>query len=89
MLSNVARHAKARSVLIRIAVDDPPQPTLYLDVRDDGVGVSAQALNDPRSWGVIGMRERAAQFGGRMLIDGAPGQGTLVRLVMPLQERLQ
>jgi signal transduction histidine kinase len=89
MLSNVARHAKARSVLIRIAVDDPPQPTLYLDVRDDGVGVSAQALNDPRSWGVIGMRERAAQFGGRMLIDGAPGQGTLVRLVMPLLERLQ
>ena len=89
MLSNVARHAKARSVQIRIAVDDPPQPTLYLDVRDDGVGVSAQALNDPRSWGVIGMRERAAQFGGRMLIDGAPGQGTLVRLVMPLLERLQ
>ena len=86
MLSNVARHAKARNVQIRIAVDDPPQPTLYLDVRDDGVGVSAQALNDARSWGVIGMRERAAQFGGRMLIDGAPGQGTLVRLVMPLLE---
>ena len=41
MLSNVARHAQARSVLIRIAVDDPPQPALYLDVRDDGVGASA------------------------------------------------
>ena len=89
MLSNVARHAKARSVLIRIAVDDPPQPVLYLDVRDDGVGATPQALNDAQSWGVIGMRERAAQFGGHVLIDGAPGQGTLVRLVMPLQEPLQ
>jgi signal transduction histidine kinase len=58
-------------------------------VRDDGVGATPQALNDPRSWGVIGMRERAAQFGGRVQIDGATGQGTLVRLVMPLQEPLQ
>jgi PAS domain S-box-containing protein len=86
MLSNVARHAQASSVQIRIAVDDPPSPTLYLDVRDDGIGAAAQALSDPQSWGVIGMRERAGQFGGRVLFDSAPGQGTLVRLVMPLQE---
>ena len=89
MLSNVARHAKARRVAIRIAVDDPPQPVLYLDVRDDGVGAGAQALGDKRSWGVIGMRERAAQFGGRVLIESAPEQGTLVRLVMPIEESAQ
>jgi signal transduction histidine kinase len=33
---------------------------------------------------VIGMRERAAQFGGRLAIDSAPGLGMRVRLVMPL-----
>jgi PAS domain S-box-containing protein len=86
MLSNVARHARARSVRMTIAVDDPPAPVLYIDVRDDGVGAAPAALADPQSWGVIGMRERAGHFGGRLSIDGAPGQGTRVRLVMPLPE---
>ncbi len=84
MLSNVARHARARSVRMQIAVDGPPDPVLYVDVRDDGVGATAKALADPCSWGVIGMRERATHFGGRLSIDSEPGQGTRVRLVMPL-----
>ncbi|MBP6542839.1 MAG: histidine kinase, partial [Piscinibacter sp.] len=86
VLSNVARHARAKRVQIRIAVDDPPQPVLYLDVRDDGVGAEQQALNAARSYGVMGMRERAQQFGGKLTIDSAPGLGTRVRLVMPLPE---
>jgi len=86
MLSNVARHARARSVRMTIAVDDPPDPVLYIDVRDDGVGAAPSALADPQSWGVVGMRERAGHFGGRLTIDSAPGQGTRVRLVMPLPE---
>ena len=84
LLSNVARHARARRVVLHIAVDDPPDPVLYVDVRDDGIGATAAALNDPHSYGVIGMRERAGQFGGRLTIDSAPGQGTRARLVMPL-----
>lgn len=84
MLSNVARHAKARSLRIRISVDGPPGPVLYIDVRDDGVGAAPEALADARSFGVMGMRERASHFGGRLNIDSAPGQGTRVRLVMPL-----
>ena len=84
MLSNVARHARARSVQVRLWVDDPPEPVLYLSVRDDGVGAPLQALDAPRSHGVMGMRERAGHFGGKLSIDSAPGQGTRVRLVMPL-----
>jgi PAS domain S-box-containing protein len=84
MLSNVRRHAKARSVRMRIVVDDPPDPVLYLEVRDDGQGAAPAALADPHSFGVIGMRERAGHFGGKVTIDSAPGQGTRVRLVMPL-----
>jgi nitrate/nitrite-specific signal transduction histidine kinase len=57
---------------------------LYLQVSDDGIGAPDEALNDARSYGVLGMRERAAQFGGRLGIAGAPGRGTTVRLVMPL-----
>ncbi len=86
MLSNVARHAKARNVRMRITVDAPPDPVLYIEVSDDGVGAPAQALADPHSWGVIGMRERAGHFGGRVTIDSAPGAGTRARLVLPLAE---
>jgi PAS domain S-box-containing protein len=85
MLSNVARHAQARSVRMAITVDGPSDPVLYLDVRDDGVGALPAALNAPDSWGVMGMRERAGHFGGRLSVDSAPGQGTRVRLVMPLE----
>jgi len=84
VLSNVARHAQARRVRIRIDVDPPPAPMLYIEVRDDGVGAPPEALNHPRSYGVMGLRERARHFGGRLRIDSAPGQGTRVRLAMPI-----
>jgi PAS domain S-box-containing protein len=86
LLSNIARHAQARRVRITIEADTPPAPVLYLSVADDGIGAAAAALNDARSYGMAGMRERAAHFGGRLVIDSAPGQGTQVRLVMPLDE---
>ncbi|WP_310326168.1 PAS domain-containing sensor histidine kinase [Roseateles asaccharophilus] len=85
VLSNVARHARAKHVAIRIDVDAPPSPVLYLQVRDDGVGAAPEALSDARSYGVLGMRERAAHFGGRIGIESVPGRGTTVRLVMPLE----
>lgn len=84
LLSNIARHARARHVAIRLDVDAPPEPVLYLEVRDDGVGATQEVLNAPHSYGVRGMRERAAHFGGQLMIESAPGAGTVVRLVMPL-----
>ncbi|KQV60695.1 histidine kinase [Pelomonas sp. Root1217] len=86
VLSNIARHARARHVAIRLDVDAPPGPVLYLQVRDDGVGAAPEALNDARSYGVLGMRERAGHFGGRVGIESFPGRGTTVRLVMPLEQ---
>ena len=83
MLSNVARHAQAHEVRIRVEADGPPDPVLYIEVADDGIGAPRDALDHPRSYGVMGMRERAGHFGGRLRIDGVPGHGTTVRLVMP------
>ena len=84
VLSNVARHAQARRVSIRIVAESPPQPVLLVEVRDDGVGAPAAALTAAGSYGVMGMRERAGHHGGRLKIHSAPGAGTCVRLVMPL-----
>jgi len=84
ILSNVARHARASAVRIRLYVDAAPDATLYLDVHDDGIGADPAALGHPRSYGVMGMRERAGHFGGRVEIESAVGGGTRVRLTMPL-----
>lgn len=84
MLSNVARHAKASKLQVRILVD---QAALLLQVEDDGVGAAREALDDRRSYGVMGMRERAAHFGGRLSIVGMPGHGTCAKLVMPMPDR--
>lgn len=85
ILSNVARHSQAQSIHIRVHVDPPPSPVLYIEVRDNGIGATREALNSSQSYGVAGMRERAAHFGGNLTIDGLPGQGTSVKLVMPLE----
>jgi PAS domain S-box-containing protein len=58
MLSNVARHAQARSVR-SASRRRPPEPVLYLDVRDDGVGAPRGPGRPAGSFGVMGMRERA------------------------------
>ena len=84
MLSNVARHARARAVTIRLYVDGPPSPVLHVLVRDDGVGAAAGALTRRQSYGVLGMRERAGHYGGTVAIESTPGHGTVVRLTMPL-----
>ena len=84
MLSNVARHARARTVEIRLYVDGPPDPVLHVSVRDDGIGADAAALAHPNGYGVLGMRERAKHYGGHVAITSAAGRGTLVRLTMPL-----
>lgn len=84
ILNNVVRHARATGVRVRLYVDGPPDPVLHLEVSDDGIGAQPAALNHPRSYGVMGMRERAGHFGGTVDIHGTAGQGTRVRLTMPL-----
>lgn len=80
MLSNVLRHAHASTVAVDLALQDG---LLQLQVRDDGVGATAQALEAPTAYGVRGMRERARQLGGRLQIRSAPGQGSCLLLQVP------
>lgn len=83
MLSNVGRHAWARTVDIDIAVREG---NLHLSVEDDGCGALPEAFESPRAYGIMGMRERARHFGGVIEIDSQPGRGTCMRLSMPCPE---
>jgi hypothetical protein len=55
-----------------------------LEVEDNGVGISPEALSQPQALGLLGMRERAAAFGGYVEIAGIPGKGTTVVVSMPI-----
>jgi PAS domain S-box-containing protein len=79
-LTNVARHATATSVTIELTADDEH---LSLTVCDDGIGVSEQAVWATDSIGLIGMRERAGGFGGRLDVERRDPSGTSVRLMLP------
>ncbi len=82
MLSNVGRHARARTVDIDIALREG---WLHLSVEDDGCGALPQAFESPQAYGIMGMRERARHFRGWIEVDSQPGRGTCMRLSMPLQ----
>jgi two-component system sensor histidine kinase UhpB len=77
-LTNVARHAHANHVQLRL---EQQHDGTVLTVRDDGQGISVGAFSS--SHGIRGMRERAMLIGARITIDGAPQRGTEVRLCIP------
>jgi len=75
-MMNVARHAGARHLRIELARDDG---RIVLVCDDDGTGIAPGKAADPRSLGIIGMRERALALGGTFEIGPAPQGGTRVR----------
>ena len=79
-LTNVARHADASEVAVRIARKDGH---LILEVHDNGKGISARKLLDGESLGILGMRERATLVGGEFAISSQPGKGTRVTVRIP------
>jgi PAS domain S-box-containing protein len=79
-LTNVVRHAHARHVQVRLALEGDD---VVLVIGDDGRGITDQQRDDPRSLGLLGMRERAAALGGRLTVQGAPGAGTTVTARIP------
>ncbi len=81
-LTNAIRHAQATTVAVKLgqSVDDAE---LELTIRDDGLGMSADALP---GFGIRGMQERVEGLGGRFTIENPSGGGTCVRVVVPLLE---
>jgi PAS domain S-box-containing protein len=81
-LTNVLRHANAKSVAVGLKVHGG---TLVLQVTDDGCGIGENQLRNPRSMGILGMRERAMSCGGTLEVRRAVGGGTDVVLTVPYE----
>jgi len=80
-LTNVARHARATAVNVSLKQRNGQ---LELKVRDNGRGITEQELANPKSFGLIGIRERVKIFGGINIMKGVPGKGTTVTVRMPI-----
>jgi signal transduction histidine kinase len=82
-LTNVARHAAAARVLVRLTAD---AEGIELTVQDDGRGFARgdpALLADAGHFGIVGLHERAQRIGGSLTIRSAPGAGTTVTARVP------
>jgi signal transduction histidine kinase len=81
-LTNIAKHARASRVGVRL---EKLKDELHLEIVDDGVGpLPVRSRNHKKSFGILGMTERAAALGGKLNVSAAPGSGTVVSLQLPL-----
>jgi signal transduction histidine kinase len=55
-------------------------------VKDNGIGIKEGRIFDAQSLGLIGIRERVLLLGGKAEINGKQGEGTTVRVVLPIEE---
>ncbi|MDX1660619.1 MAG: ATP-binding protein [Gemmatimonadota bacterium] len=81
-LDNVARHSGGDRVTISVAESDGSVKAV---IEDDGRGFDSEEIDDDECLGLFEMRERAAAVGGRLEISSAPGHGTRVEAVLPLE----
>ncbi len=82
-LTNIARHARAGNVILRIA-STIGRHTLDIEISDDGIGFVPQAV-EAGHYGLLGLRERVRLAGGDFDVDTAPGKGTRLTIRIPLE----
>jgi signal transduction histidine kinase len=97
-INNIARHAAARNVEIRLGLQEE---SASVSIRDDGIGFdlgelsgvtareieNKQSARSGRGLGIVGMQERIELLGGELEINTAPGAGTWLKIRVPLYER--
>lgn len=80
-LTNIMRHSGASEVFIEL--NRGTDGTLVMGICDNGKGIPEGAINDRKSLGILGMRERSVLLGGTFRIESAKGKGTRIRVSVP------
>ncbi len=79
-LMNVKHHAQASRVQISFSVNSED---MIMEIKDNGVGIKMENVNDPQSFGILGIQERADLLGGTASFRSNPGEGTTVSIRLP------
>ncbi len=80
-LTNVARHSSATELVVDLNYADKG---LQLRVHDNGRGIDKEAIETTQSFGLAGIRERVNVLGGEMRISSLSGEGTTLKIKLPL-----
>jgi PAS domain S-box-containing protein len=83
-LTNISRHAEATLVSAQLKAT---AKSVELVVKDNGRGITKEQRQKPHSFGLLGIRERVANWGGNVKINGIAGKGTTVHVAIPLKEK--
>lgn len=79
-LNNAARHSKASKVSVSLRTVNA---RIMMEIIDNGIGITEKQKSNPKSFGLIGMRERSRYLGGNITIIGKKGRGTKVTVSIP------
>ncbi|MEL7223461.1 MAG: GAF domain-containing protein, partial [Cyanobacteria bacterium J06576_12] len=82
-VTNVLRHAQATELSLTLAMS-PSE--ICLQAIDDGIGFEVSSLDHADGFGLVGIRERSARFGGQLHIISSPHQGTTLEVVLPCRD---
>jgi len=82
-LTNIARHSGANRIEIKLIDEDG---LINFRISDNGVGITKNSLNSNKSYGIIGMKERASSLAGTCDIYSENGKGTIINLIFPLNK---
>ena len=83
-LSNIRKHAQAKQVKI---ICSQRNNNLVLEVHDDGIGFTPSDIPNPSRYGLKGMKERTELLGADFQIISCPGEGTVIRVIIPLEKQ--
>jgi signal transduction histidine kinase len=83
-LTNVTRHSSATQVHVRLIQKDGE---IHLEVADNGKGITREQIANPKSFGIVGIRERVNLWGGIVTISGKPRKGTTIKVRIPMHHR--
>ncbi|MGA7160826.1 MAG: PAS domain S-box protein [Bacteroidota bacterium] len=81
-LTNVARHAHAEHITVGLLVS---KDEIVMNIHDDGIGISDESVRNPKSLGLLGIRERLHPFQGSCSIQRGMDGGTEVRVQLPIR----
>jgi len=82
-LTNILRHAYANEVKIHIYQN---KKFLILKIKDNGIGIKEEQINNPKSLGIISIKERILTLDGKFFISGKENKGTILKIEIPLKK---
>jgi PAS domain S-box-containing protein len=85
-LTNIIRHSDATLVNISLKKD---LENIVLEVTDNGRGITREQIENAKSYGLTGIRERVYLLGGTLKISGKPGKGTTLKVRIPLTKKIE